>query len=91
MGLLRPGLHIHLVGIGGIGLSAIARVLHGCGYRVSGSDRQPSALADALNAEGIRVYVGHRAGQVAGADLVVVSSAIPTRCLKRSQLAIPMN
>jgi len=77
MGLLRPGLHIHLVGIGGIGLSAIARVLHGWGYQVTGSDRHSSVLTDALNAEGIRVYVRHRPGQVAGADLVVVSSAIP--------------
>ncbi|HFD40444.1 MAG TPA: UDP-N-acetylmuramate--L-alanine ligase [Anaerolineae bacterium] len=77
MGLLRPGMHIHLIGIGGAGLSAIARVLHGWGYRVSGSDRQASALTEALAAEGIAVSIGHRAGQAAGADLVVVSSAIP--------------
>jgi UDP-N-acetylmuramate--alanine ligase len=70
-------MHVHLVGIGGIGLSAIARVLHGWGYEVSGSDEQPSALTQALAAEGIAVYAGHRAGQVVGADLVVVSSAIP--------------
>jgi UDP-N-acetylmuramate--alanine ligase len=48
MGLLRPGMHVHLVGIGGIGLSAIARVLHGWGYTVSGSDMQPSVLLDQL-------------------------------------------
>ncbi len=77
MGLLRPGMHVHLVGIGGIGLSAIARVLHGWGYQVSGSDEQTTALTKALAAEGIVVYAGHRAGQVVGADLVVVSSAIP--------------
>jgi UDP-N-acetylmuramate--alanine ligase len=77
MGLLRPGMHVHLVGIGGIGLSAIARVLHGWGYRVSGSDEQSSALTRALTAEGISVYAGHRAEQVVGADVVVVSSAIP--------------
>ncbi len=68
---------VHLVGIGGVGLSAIARVLHGRGYRVSGSDRQPSALTEALVAEGITVYIGHRAEQVAGAQLVIVSSAVP--------------
>jgi UDP-N-acetylmuramate--alanine ligase len=74
---LRPGMHVHLVGIGGIGLSAIARVLHGWGYRVSGSDAQPSALTRALAAEGMIVYAGHRAEQVMDADVVVVSSAIP--------------
>ncbi|RPI54293.1 MAG: hypothetical protein EHM56_06390, partial [Chloroflexi bacterium] len=42
--MLRSGTHVHLVGIGGIGLSAIARVLHGWGYAVSGSDRLPSPL-----------------------------------------------
>ena len=77
MGLLRPGMHIHLVGIGGIGLSAIARVLHGWGYTVSGSDMQASPLLEDLKAEGIAAYPSHKAGQVAGAHLVVVSSAIP--------------
>jgi UDP-N-acetylmuramate--alanine ligase len=77
MGLLRPGMHVHLVGIGGIGLSAIARVLHGWGYTVSGSDMQHSALLESLTAEGIAAYPSHRAGQVADAGLVVVSSAIP--------------
>ncbi len=75
--LLRPGAHVHLVGIGGIGLSAIARVLHGWGYVVSGSDAQPSDLTAKLAAEGIRVHAGHRAEQEAGADVVVVSSAVP--------------
>jgi UDP-N-acetylmuramate--alanine ligase len=77
MPLLRPGMRIHLVGIGGIGLSAIARVLHGWGYQVSGSDRQTSALTGALAAEGITVYDGHKADHVSGADLVIVSSAVP--------------
>jgi UDP-N-acetylmuramate--alanine ligase len=77
MGLLRSGMRIHLVGIGGIGMSAIARVLHGWGYAVSGSDKQPSALAQTLTGEGILVHIGHRAEHVAGADLVVISSAIP--------------
>lgn len=77
MELLQPGRHIHLVGIGGIGLSAIARVLCGWGYRVSGSDRQPSALTRTLAAEGITVYEGHDMANVSGADVVVVSSAVP--------------
>ncbi len=79
MGLLRPGMNVHLVGIGGIGMSAIARVLHGWGYTVSGSDMQRSELLDALIAEGINAYPSHKAEQVAGAELVVVSSAIPEK------------
>lgn len=76
MDLLRNDMHIHLVGIGGIGLSAIARVLRGWGCQVSGSDRQQSALTEALAAEGITIYIGHRAEQISGADLIVVSSAV---------------
>jgi UDP-N-acetylmuramate--alanine ligase len=71
------GQRIHLVGIGGIGLSAIAQVLAARGYRVSGSDVGASALTDALSQQGIRVFIGHAAEQVGDADLVVVSSAIP--------------
>jgi UDP-N-acetylmuramate--alanine ligase len=90
MRLLRPGVHVHLVGIGGIGLSAIARVLHGWGYNVSGSDLHSTALLEALAAEGIRISVGHSAQNLPGSDghseaqavtpadvLVVVSSAVP--------------
>ena len=47
---ITPGQHIHLVGIGGAGLSAIARILLGQGYVVSGSDRTLNALTDALSA-----------------------------------------
>lgn len=69
--------HIHLVGIGGSGLSAIARVLAARGHIVSGSDVRDSPLLRELNAQGIRTYVGHAAEQVYGAELVVISSAIP--------------
>jgi UDP-N-acetylmuramate--alanine ligase len=75
--LAKSGAHIHLVGIGGAGLSAIARVLMGLGYQVSGSDRVASALTAALAQEGATVYIGHQAQHVAGADLLVVSSAVP--------------
>lgn len=75
--MLSPSDHVHFIGIGGTGLSAIARVLHESGYRVSGSDRQASPLSDALRETGVTVMVGHTAGNVAGADLVVRSSAVP--------------
>ena len=68
---------IHLIGIGGTGISAIARVLLESGYRVSGSDRVLSPLAMELQAAGASVVVGHRAENVRGAGLVVRSSAIP--------------
>ena len=69
--------HVHLIGIGGTGLSAIARVLLERGYEVSGSDRVLSPQAGELAALGARVLVGHQAGHVRGADLVVRSSAVP--------------
>jgi UDP-N-acetylmuramate--alanine ligase len=74
---LPPDAHFHLVGIGGSGLSAIARVLLERGYRVSGSDLAPGAVTLPLAALGATIYTGHAPEQVAGADVVLVSSAIP--------------
>jgi len=68
---------IHLIGIGGTGLSAIARVLLESGTTVSGSDRADSPFVRNLRAAGATVMIGHRPEYVAGADLVVRSSAIP--------------
>lgn len=68
---------VHFIGIGGTGLSAIARVLAEQGVSVSGSDRTLSPLAQELIAFGIPVALGHAAENVAGAGLVVRSSAIP--------------
>ena len=73
---LTPGQHIHLVGIGGAGLSAIARILLGQGYRVSGSDRTPNPLTAALAHDGATIYAGHDTANVAGADAVIISSAV---------------
>lgn len=75
--MLHPDQHIHLVGVGGFGMSAIARVLLQQGYTVSGSDLRANALTRALSAEGATIYEGHAATQVAGADLVVTTSAAP--------------
>ncbi len=69
--------HIHLVGIGGSGMSAIAWVLLGRGYHVSGSDLQHNALTAELEAAGATIFTGHAAGNIAGADLLVISSAVP--------------
>ncbi len=73
--MLRPGQHIHVVGVGGFGMSAIARVLLQMGYTVSGSDRQANSFTRELQALGARIYQGHRTEQVAGADIVLATSA----------------
>lgn len=70
------GQHVHFIGIGGAGLSAIARVLMEQGTLVSGSDLVLSPAAEALARDGAQVYIGHRAEHVAGADVVIASSAV---------------
>jgi UDP-N-acetylmuramate--alanine ligase len=69
--------HVHFIGIGGSGLSAIARLLLESGYEVSGSDTGSSAFALDLRAAGATVSLGHAPGNILGADWVVRSSAIP--------------
>jgi UDP-N-acetylmuramate--alanine ligase len=67
----------HMIGIGGAGLSAIARVLLELGAKVSGSDLAASQELQALAGDGADVFVGHSAKNVNGADVLVVSSAVP--------------
>ena len=67
---------VHMVGIGGAGMSGIAEVLVNQGFEVSGSDLQASATTRHLGNLGVRVSVGHDAAQVDEADVLVVSSAI---------------
>jgi UDP-N-acetylmuramate--alanine ligase len=68
--------HVHFIGIGGSGLSAIARLLLESGYTVSGSDRTLTPFADEVRKAGAKVYIGHHPRNLAGADWVVKSSAI---------------
>lgn len=68
---------IHFVGIGGVGMSALARVLLELGYRVSGSDLKENELTQGLTQKGAKLYYQHRPANVEGADLVVFSSIIP--------------
>lgn len=67
---------IHFIGIGGVGMCGIAEVLHNQGYGVSGSDVRESTITQRLESMGIRVDIGHAGDLVAGADVVVCSSAI---------------
>src|SRR3954451_23930180 len=67
---------VHFVGIGGIGMSGIAEVLLNLGFKVSGSDLRRSTITDRLAKLGATIYEGHHAENVAGAEVVVTSSAI---------------
>ena len=67
---------IHFVGIGGIGMSGIAEVLHNLGYQVQGSDASDGANVKRLAEKGIRTFVGHKAENIGEAEVVVVSTAI---------------
>ena len=67
---------VHFIGIGGAGLSGIARIMLARGITVSGSDAKESTAVEALRALGARVHIGHRAEQVHDVDTVVVSTAV---------------
>ena len=69
---------IHLVGVGGIGMSGIAEILHNLGYRVQGSDVAENANVQRLRALGIKVMIGHAPEHVEDAQVVVISSAVKT-------------
>lgn len=67
---------IHFVGIGGAGMCGIAEVLHNEGYRITGSDTSEGSVVQRLKAMGIQVFIGHRVENIAGADVVVRSTAV---------------
>ncbi|ADV67297.1 UDP-N-acetylmuramate--L-alanine ligase [Deinococcus maricopensis] len=69
--------HYHFMGVGGIGVSALARLLAARGYQVTGCDEHPSELTEQLRAEGIPVHAGHDAAHVRGVDVLVASEAVP--------------
>ncbi|HTC58390.1 MAG TPA: UDP-N-acetylmuramate--L-alanine ligase [Candidatus Sulfotelmatobacter sp.] len=84
---------VHFVGIGGIGMSGIAEVLLNLGYKVSGSDLKSSAVTQRLAGLGAAVFEGHRAENVAGAEVVVTSSAIAAEnpeVLEAHKLHVPV-
>ena len=67
---------VHFIGIGGIGMSGIAEVLHNLGHKVQGSDQADSANVQRLRDKGIECFVGHKAENLGDAEVVVVSTAI---------------
>ena len=83
---------LHFIGIGGSSMSGLARFMQAKGCVVTGSDRTASHKTEALEAQGIRVAIGHRAENVHGADLVIFSSAVPADNPERAEaerLGIP--
>ncbi len=74
---LDPGQRVHLMGVGGVGMSALAAILAERGFTVTGSDRAESPRLDELRALGVRVHVPQVTGGAGDADLVVISTAIP--------------
>ncbi|WP_308634769.1 UDP-N-acetylmuramate--L-alanine ligase [Paenibacillus silvisoli] len=85
--------HVHFIGIGGYGMSAIARVMLEMGYKVTGSDVARQELTEKLAAKGARIYIGHEPEHVKGADLVVYSTALPKDNVERKaaeELNIPI-
>ena len=80
---LNTAEHVHFIGIGGYGMSAIARVMLEMGYKVSGSDVARQELTEKLSAKGAQIYIGHEAKHVNGANLVVYSTALSTDNVER--------
>jgi len=77
-GMLSSGIkHVHFIGIGGYGMSALAAVLLQMGYRVSGSDIKASGITEKLRLLGSEIYIGHHPQNPGNCDLVVYSTAIP--------------
>ncbi len=80
--------HIHFVGIGGIGMSGLAEILLDLGYKVSGSDLRATPITGRIESLGARVLQGHAAENIAGADAVVISSAIQETNPERAAAAV---
>ena len=72
---LTPGKRVHLVGIGGVSMRPLGLVLQGMGLQVTGSDMNASVSTDELRAQGIRVFIGHSAGNIQGADCIIRTAA----------------
>ena len=84
--------HAHFIGIGGIGMSGIAEILLNLGMKVSGSDLRRGPVTDRLAQLGATIYEGHSAANVAGATVVVTSSAVTAsnpKCWKRTRAKFP--
>src|SRR5690606_32161203 len=74
--LPAPPARLHLIGIGGVGVSGLARMLASQGYQVTGSDMNDSPIVEELVLEGIPVHIGHDAANVGDAELIIATAAV---------------
>ena len=72
---LKPGMHAHLVGIGGVSMRPLGLVLRSQGLIISGSDMNASVSTDELIKKGITVHIGHQASNIQGADCIIRTAA----------------
>ena len=87
------GKQIHFIGIGGAGMSGLARICLSLGLNVSGSDAKDSSVVTALKALGAEIFVGHDANHVKGADIVIYSNAISAHnpeMIRAKELSLPL-
>jgi UDP-N-acetylmuramate--alanine ligase len=84
---LPPGARVHIIGIGGAAMSALATVLLERGFRVSGSDLTPSMVTEHLAQDGVQVFYGHHPANIGDAALVLYSSAVPATNPERQEAA----
>ncbi|MDD3839009.1 MAG: UDP-N-acetylmuramate--L-alanine ligase [Clostridia bacterium] len=85
--------HVHFIGIGGISMSGLAKILIKNNFKISGSDINHSPLTDALEKLGATIYIGHHADNIKDADLVVYTAAVKQdnpEIIKSKQLGIPL-
>ena len=73
---LVPGKRVHLIGIGGVSMRPLGLVLAGMGMEITGSDMNASVSTDELISKGIRVYIGHAAKNIDGADCIIRTAAV---------------
>lgn len=74
--ILKQAKHLHFIGIGGSGMFPLVQILYGMGYSITGSDNNESSIVDAEREMGIRVVLGQRAENIAGADMIIYTAAI---------------
>src|ERR1700685_4493826 len=73
------GKQIHFVGIGGAGMSGIARIMLSAGLKISGSDVKESPITQSLTTLGAKIFIGHRAENIEDIDLMIISNAISSK------------
>ena len=73
---IKPGAHIHFIGIGGISMSGLAEILKNEGYIITGSDINESSITDKLKKDNIKIYINHNGENIKNADLVIYTAAV---------------